>query len=112
RVPRDVVRRAVAHPARLGVDDRAFATGALPDRVRLPGREVDLVLELGLGDRLGGHDICSDFVSRYSSRPYFPSSPRCPECLWPPRGAMGLNFWPLMSTCPAWMRRATWVACS
>src|SRR6266513_6169778 len=69
----DVVRRSIHHPA-LGADDRALAAGPLPDRVWLPGREVELVLELGLDDRFGRHDICIDFVSRYSSSPYLPSS--------------------------------------
>jgi hypothetical protein len=79
-----VVRRSIHHPA-LGAHDRALAACALPDRIWLPGREVNLVLELGLeprlDDRLGRHDICIDFVSRYSSSPYFPSSRPWPDCL-------------------------------
>ena len=72
-VPGDVVRRPIHHPGS-GVDDRALLPGALPDRIRLPGREVDVVLELWLRDGFRRHDICIDFVSRYSSSPYLPSS--------------------------------------
>src|SRR3989442_576502 len=72
--PSGVVRPAVAQSALLGVDPRPIAPRPLLDRIGLARRKVDLVLEVGLGRRLRGHDIWSDLVSRYSSSPYRPSS--------------------------------------
>ena len=35
--------------------------------------------------------VCNDFVCRNSSNPNLPSSRPCPDCLYPPKGAIGLN---------------------
>src|SRR5580658_8974931 len=61
------------------------------------------------------HDLahrqsCRLLISRNSSKPHLPYSRPRPDCLKPPKGAVGLKAPPLMAICPVRMRRATRLA--